>query len=601
MNNKYLKLLISSGIKALTGAAALAAAAVILKSYDNKDKTVPENSEKEEPKPPEPSESAGIREYLNILNNWNDRKSKFVYNPPEPPAERQKVYVPDERDPKTTEIPKIQLSEKDAVKLGFSFRKKTGCIRITNYHGTEKSVIIPSRISGIRVNEIGVGAFKNSNVESIAIPDSVKKIGESAFEKSKISAAIFGNGVNELPKKAFFGCEDLCTVILPPHLGSLGEQAFFSCRSLRYIELPRSLRKVGGDCFCESGLEGFSANFHFDSSIDGSAFANTPLHRNYHLILKSPFASHKLADILLVGENANVNIKENRYSSIHSRFSPNSICAPCRLDLFWVEYTENFFNAVKCRPEYISGDITPPKIFVKILFGGEGCFPPNFVEMFFDTGNLKKALTVKNDGELWAKIDVNLCEQSLKLPPQTKALTLEFGRSCYGIKIGKYAIISPDLEKLELIGKFVLLDELFAPNCVSLREVNHDTQIKGRKKLTQFIPSGYAVRPEVHRDLIKAFRANRYNNFFDPKIIENVFENGIPGETRRRLSHREKILIAIDVLRSSPELYPDGAEKYSQFLKRHFNYAKKMCGKLRDHPEYLEFLGKFAPEKGDVQ
>lgn len=97
-------------------------------------------------------------------------------------------------------------------------------------------------------------------------------------------------------------------------------------------------------------------------------------------------------------------------------------------------------------------------------------------------------------------------------------------------------------------------------------------KIYNKMELVQFIPSGYAVRPDVHRELLKAFCGLGFDVFFDSKVIEDVFDNGIVrrlSKTKMPLSRREKNLIAVDVLKSSPELYPNGTEKYSQFLKRH--------------------------------
>ena len=73
-------------------------------------------------------------------------------------------------------------------------------------------IVIPSKIGGLPVNEIGREAFAVKNIanapdiEQIMIPDSVKKIGDRAFSRSEVRNIIFGNGVKSIPKEAFLLC-----------------------------------------------------------------------------------------------------------------------------------------------------------------------------------------------------------------------------------------------------------------------------------------------------------------------------------------------------------------------------------------------------------
>lgn len=56
----------------------------------------------------------------------------------------------------------------------------TGIV-IAYYSGHSSNVVIPSTIEGYPVVEVGFMAFNNKSLESITIPDSVKRIGAFAF------------------------------------------------------------------------------------------------------------------------------------------------------------------------------------------------------------------------------------------------------------------------------------------------------------------------------------------------------------------------------------------------------------------------------------
>lgn len=56
-------------------------------------------------------------------------------------------------------------------------------------------------------------------------------------------------GVTEIRNYAFYGCENLETVVLPETLTNIGTYAFYNCAKLKNIELPDSLTTLGARCF----------------------------------------------------------------------------------------------------------------------------------------------------------------------------------------------------------------------------------------------------------------------------------------------------------------------------------------------------------------
>ena len=173
---------------------------------------------------------------------------------------------------------------------------------IYGYKGTAADVIIPEEINGKPVSYIAGGAFRNSNITSVYIPDTVTRIDNLAFDgcsslktvrmpqKSVIGYKVFREcsslGSITIPdgteiedgEYAFLGCSSLETVILPSGLEKIGRSmfegcdslknivipdtvreieyaAFYGCNSLEEIDIPASVEKIGNRSFYNCGLK----------------------------------------------------------------------------------------------------------------------------------------------------------------------------------------------------------------------------------------------------------------------------------------------------------------------------------------------------------
>ena len=105
---------------------------------------------------------------------------------------------------------------------------------VIGYSGTETNIRIASTYQGVPIKSIYNAAFKNSNITSAVIPNSVTSIG----------------------KEAFYDCYSLTSVTIGDSVTSIGEQAFYSCDSLTSVEIPNSVISIGEDAFrdCNSAL-----------------------------------------------------------------------------------------------------------------------------------------------------------------------------------------------------------------------------------------------------------------------------------------------------------------------------------------------------------
>lgn len=513
------------------------------------------------------------------------------------------IYVPDRRIAEKAEVPYIELTEKEAVEQGWSFQKKSKSVRITNYHGKARDVVVPSRIGGKRVNEIGREAFRGgryTNIDSLQIPGSVVKIGESAFAYSSVCEVIFGsreNGLRVIPKDAFSQCKMLKRIILPLTLYEIGEGAFAYCKSLEYITLPADLFRVGKKAFYESGLKGFSM-WYPERLNDGSAFLHTPLQKNYKIIAAQN--TENTLVVLLVGSGKKIKFPKKRVV-----FKSESIRSYRDLDL-----SECVSFDVSTIEQQLFFDLN-----IVVRHGQDGYYFGNGAKVSYTDGTpypglltpieqSSDHLTVKFTGakhySQFIPTDyVNFGVRSLKIVTDNMFLTIR-----------RNAFADRKLERLEIDYYFGTEGNIFSTyNCVSLREFHWKGKYN-RGQYVQYIPPEELISKYLHSELLKAFCSVETPNtgirsFFDSSVFEEVFKQKYFEVTDHRperplkaieaqIHERNLIPIAIDVLRSTPYQFPNGTKMYSDYLRKHLTYAKKFCEKIRPkYPEYAEFLENF--------
>ena len=76
---------------------------------------------------------------------------------------------------------------------------------ITGYTGGNWEVRIPPRIQGLPVTQIGHSAFRNRNLISVTIPNSVTSIGRGAFSNNQLTSVTIPNSVTTIEFSAFAG------------------------------------------------------------------------------------------------------------------------------------------------------------------------------------------------------------------------------------------------------------------------------------------------------------------------------------------------------------------------------------------------------------
>ncbi len=143
-----------------------------------------------------------------------------------------------------------------ADEADFEWEELEGGVSITNYLGTEKSVIIPEKISGFPVVNLTPGAFDETEILGIHLPNSMTEINEEALSYyGTLLEVILGENTKTIGYNAFGGCSALRNVKLNANLETIGEMAFNLCSSLEKIEFNKSLKAINTGAFVMSGLK----------------------------------------------------------------------------------------------------------------------------------------------------------------------------------------------------------------------------------------------------------------------------------------------------------------------------------------------------------
>lgn len=513
------------------------------------------------------------------------------------PVETQKnaeIHIIQFTEIKPVEVQRVSLNKEQAYKMGWHYKRKSNnCLRITRYTGKSQDITLPAEIDGFIVNEIGKEVFNRKNIITVEIPDTIRKIGTGAFECSDIKKVTFAEGVKIISNNAFSCCDNLNSVHLPNTLEKIGNSAFESCRNLTNIIAPCC--DIGEDAFAHSGLE----NFFFEKNIqqdfrlfDGSALRGTPLHHNSALIL-FPYSDTQNScnsdyNIALVGRL--VKVKFPQGTTVY--MGKNSVASGCTLDFSKCGRVETDENSIHLkRNEH--GIISSYPICNFVMPENSHIYFPDFVNAKYADGTKYKGIfDVISDDDGTEIIRIN----SDKLPAfslnnyQTKNLLLMSDKPVrfYENAVSGWNLQSFSIDRLYGEGR------LFRNTCYNLHKVEFNGKFV-------YIPCE-GFHSAAHEQLLNAFsgriKKGRFE-FFDSGIFKQVFCENIDSysncfywsrKKHIQLSRKNKIMLAVDVLRSSAELFPDRAF-YENYLHTKQDYAEKICDKLPK--EYSDFLIEF--------
>lgn len=101
----------------------------------------------------------------------------------------------------------------------------------------------------VGLTEIGEWAFSDTSLEKIKLPAGLLKLEKSTFSSCNLQEINFQEGLTEIGEYAFHACTSLEKTKLPASLTKIGGYAFIYCTSLEEIKLPDSLTEIGEYAF----------------------------------------------------------------------------------------------------------------------------------------------------------------------------------------------------------------------------------------------------------------------------------------------------------------------------------------------------------------
>ena len=279
-----------------------------------------------------------------------------------------------------------------------------------NYYDlTEANIPATIEYRGQTYDVVGIseGAFANSPITSVTIPNSIKTIGYGAFENCKNLTTTFHTGdlaswceidfegwasnpmqythnlylnipgttfaeevkgdivipntVDTIHSHAFMGATSFTSVTIPNSVTSIGDGAFESCCSLTSITIPNSVTSIGSDAFagCSSLTSITIPNsvtsigsyaFYGCSSLTSISIPNSVMSIGYVTFGEcSSLTSITIPNsVTSIGDNAFSNCSSLEYLSIPNSVKFSEEYVYDEDDYTWTEYYDGFSCIVGC-------------------------------------------------------------------------------------------------------------------------------------------------------------------------------------------------------------------------------------------------------------
>lgn len=149
------------------------------------------------------------------------------------------------------------------------------------------------------------------------VPKNIKTIDHMAFQGSLVNKIILNDGLKNINKWAFYGCEHIHEINIPDSVELIEEGAFEQCRNLKRVRLPNALKKIPTSIFRDCAIESIDLPETVES-IGTMAFTGTKIEkidlRDVTVLGSYSFSScRKLREVILPAdmEELPVSIFEN--------------------------------------------------------------------------------------------------------------------------------------------------------------------------------------------------------------------------------------------------------------------------------------------------
>ena len=198
---------------------------------------------------------------------------------------------------------KVIEAEKTTVEeSGFVVDSKTESL--IGYKGSDKNIVIPEEIKGIKIKKINTKDFSRKGLESLVLPEGLKKIeGQMVFAGNKLKSLDLPDSLESIGKGAFVGNKNLTKLKLGKNLDLIDNNAFTNC-SLEELVLPAKLRKIGANAFMSNNLEKLTFEDGRLSTIGNAAFKKNnikslKLPKSLRLVDNAAFQNNSIEELII--------------------------------------------------------------------------------------------------------------------------------------------------------------------------------------------------------------------------------------------------------------------------------------------------------------
>lgn len=177
-----------------------------------------------------------------------------------------------------------------------------------------ETLYIPAFVEeNVPVSVVGEYAFyANTQIKHVIVPEGVEQIDTGAFQESSLQSIVLPDSLTSIEYDSFFSCANLKSICFPENLEFIGETAFAECTSLSSLVFPDSLDTIRFDAFlgCTS-LKTVSIGKGL-LTLDGNVFFSCPM----------------LENITVHPDNPVFYIKEG---ALYNRDKRSIVCYPAKL------------------------------------------------------------------------------------------------------------------------------------------------------------------------------------------------------------------------------------------------------------------------------
>ncbi len=104
------------------------------------------------------------------------------------------------------------------------------------------------------VRYIGKGAFADTGLVNITLPDSIERLDGTFSRCTQLKEIRIPNSVKYIGNETFMNCHNLTNIVLPDKLKEIGDYAFWKCEKLEDFVMPEGIERIGYQAFfwCDS-------------------------------------------------------------------------------------------------------------------------------------------------------------------------------------------------------------------------------------------------------------------------------------------------------------------------------------------------------------